>query len=203
VGGIFPLNPLTKFDKIWKIVKTISEDYQIKEHMNTKKEGTNTARKRVSISLSTEEFLKLQAVASSEHLSPTAYIKKLASTDLKSKTGVKDQSDEPARNRVWIYLTDKENKKLEVLSDKQGVKKSTLAKNILIKTIQEGVFIPDSVQKELDKLHYLISNIANNVNQMAWHSNRFRQLLDETPVLIELQKLNTDVREFIKSRLKR
>jgi hypothetical protein len=171
--------------------------------MNTKDTGTNKARKRVSISLSDDEFLRLQAVASSEHLSPTAYIKKLASTDLREKTGIKKQFNESARNRVWIYLTDEENKKLEVFSDDEGVKKSTLAKNIIIQTMQSGVFVPETIKTELDKLHFLISNIANNVNQMAWHSNRLRQLLDETPLLTELQKLNHDVREFINNRLRK
>jgi hypothetical protein len=36
---------------------------------------------------------------------------------------------------------------------------------------------------------------------MAWHSNRFRLLLDEAPVLMELKKLNRDVRRFIRSRI--
>jgi hypothetical protein len=53
----------------------------------------------------------------------------------------------------------------------------------------------------LDELQNLISDIANSVNEMAWHSNRFRLLLDETPVLMELKKLNRDVRRFIRSRI--
>ena len=172
--------------------------------MNTKHTGTATkTRKRVSISLSHDEFVRLQAVASSEHLSPTAYIKKLASTDLKEKTDIKEQYNKPARNRIWVYLTDEENKEIEHFSNSEGVKKSTLAKNIIIQTMQSGIFVPEAVEKDLDKLQFLISNIANNINQMAWHSNRFRQFLDETPVLMELQKLNDDVRKFINNRLKK
>jgi len=170
--------------------------------MNTKNEETKIKRKRVSVSLSDNEFQRLQAVSASEHLSPTAYLKKLASADLKGKKSINECSNETSRNRIWIYLTDKENKKFKSLSDNEGVKKSTLAKNIIVQTIYSSVFVPKTIKDDLDDLKFLISNIANNVNQLAYYSHRLRQLLDETPVLMELQKLSDDVREFIKKRLR-
>ena len=53
----------------------------------------------------------------------------------------------------------------------------------------------------MDQLQYLISDIANSIHDMASQSSRFRLLLNEIPVLMELKKLNRDVRRFIKSRV--
>lgn len=58
-----------------------------------------------------------------------------------------------------------------------------------------------TVEKELQELRFLISNIANNVNQMARHSNRLKQVTDENEVLNKLHELEQLVTDFTNSRL--
>jgi hypothetical protein len=59
----------------------------------------------------------------------------------------------------------------------------------------------DALEEEIRELKFLISNIANNVNQMAHHSNRLRKVMDENSVLERLQELDQRVTKFIDYRM--
>ena len=57
---------------------------------------------------------------------------------------------------------------------------------------------PDIVLEELAELHRLVRTIANNVNQMARHSNRVREVLDEHEVFASIQSLQSAYEEAIR-----
>lgn len=57
--------------------------------------------------------------------------------------------------------------------------------------------VPEDVLEELADLSRVIRTIANNVNQMARHSNRIGQVLDEQEVFLHIQRLETDLRKAI------
>ena len=59
-----------------------------------------------------------------------------------------------------------------------------------------------AVEEELKELRFLISNIANNVNQMARHSNQIKQVTDENEVFQKLHELEQLVTNFTNNRLK-
>jgi len=58
-----------------------------------------------------------------------------------------------------------------------------------------------AVEAELKELRFLISNIANNVNQMARHSNTVKQVTDENEVFRTLHELEQLVTDFTNNRL--
>jgi hypothetical protein len=49
---------------------------------------------------------------------------------------------------------------------------------------------PGDVVKEL---RFLLRNVANNMNQIAYHSNRLRMVMDENEPLLRLQQLENDM----------
>jgi hypothetical protein len=57
--------------------------------------------------------------------------------------------------------------------------------------------VPEQVLEELGDLSRVIRTIANNVNQMARHSNRMGQVLDEQEVFLHIQRLETELRGSI------
>lgn len=59
---------------------------------------------------------------------------------------------------------------------------------------------PD-VAEELRELRFLVSNISNNVNQMARHSNRLKTVVDENEVFGRLKELDDLIVKSVESRL--
>lgn len=57
--------------------------------------------------------------------------------------------------------------------------------------------VPEDVLEELADLSRVVRTIANNVNQMARHSNRIGQVLDEQEVFLHIQQLETELRRVV------
>jgi hypothetical protein len=67
---------------------------------------------------------------------------------------------------------------------------------MLIKHINKEVFVPNEIKEELRDLSLLIRNIANNINQIAYHSNMIKSLVEreEHNLLMELKRLDDSVK---------
>ncbi len=59
--------------------------------------------------------------------------------------------------------------------------------------------LPEELLEQLADLDRVIRTIANNVNQMARHSNRIRQVLDDTQPFLYIQKLEAELKRAIAS----
>ncbi|MGB1265719.1 MAG: plasmid mobilization protein [Nereida ignava] len=57
--------------------------------------------------------------------------------------------------------------------------------------------VPEDVLEELADLSRVIRTVANNVNQMARHSNRIGQVLDEHEVFLHIQQLEAELKKTI------
>ena len=57
--------------------------------------------------------------------------------------------------------------------------------------------VPEELLENLADLDRVVRTIANNVNQMARHSNRIRQVLDEQEVFLHIHRLETELREAV------
>ena len=62
--------------------------------------------------------------------------------------------------------------------------------------------LPESVESELAEVTRLIRTIANNVNQMARHSNRIGRVLDENEPLARVAELDALLRTTLKKMAK-
>ena len=104
--------------------------------------------------------------------------------------------------RVSITLSNNEYAELEQRAKREGVKITTLVKNMALAYHQQDRIMPESVKSELQELRFLLRNVANNINQIAHYSNTIRRLADENGLLIEIQKMEETINNFVKQKLK-
>lgn len=106
-------------------------------------------------------------------------------------------------NRVSITLTNTEYAEIEQRAKAEGVKATTLVKNMALAYHQQSPIIPEPIAEELKELRFLIRNVANNINQIAHYSNTIQRLADENGLLLEIQKMEKTINDFVVQKLKR
>ena len=104
--------------------------------------------------------------------------------------------------RVSITLSNSEYAELEQRAKTEGVKITTLVKNMALAYHQQIQIMPEPIAEELKELRFLIRNVANNINQIAHYSNTIQRLADENGLLIEIQKMEQIITTFVKQKLK-
>ena len=57
--------------------------------------------------------------------------------------------------------------------------------------------IPEEVLEQLEDLRRMVRIMGNNMNQMAKHSNRVKQVLDDTEPFVHLQNLEGELKRTI------
>lgn len=94
--------------------------------------------------------------------------------------------------------------KLEKLSVTEKEKVSPLIRKMALAYIDGQTFVPKTIAEQLREFTLLVRNIANNINQMAHHSNTLRLMTqdDENSLLMELKKLEDLVKEYTVKQLK-
>jgi hypothetical protein len=105
--------------------------------------------------------------------------------------------------RVSVTLTNAEYSDLAKRAKAEGIKPTALLKNMAIAYHQQAPIMPEMIRDELQELRFLIRNVANNINQIAHHSNTIKRLADENGLLLEIQKMETTINDFITQRMKK
>lgn len=103
---------------------------------------------------------------------------------------------------VHIYLTQEEYEFFKQISEKEGVKVSKLLKTMALSQAGKTFYLPKDVQDKLTEFVFLMRNIANNVNQIARHSNTVKNLIDENGLLSYLRDLESTVKDYVRSKAK-
>jgi len=100
--------------------------------------------------------------------------------------------------RVSITLSN-----AEYVAKAEGKKVTALVKEYAFASLSGGLAIPTHLQEELKQLSLLIRNIANNVNQIARHSNRVGDLIadDEQSLLSHLKPLEDEIYAYTRREL--
>lgn len=107
-----------------------------------------------------------------------------------------------SHKRVYITLTQAEYAALARKAEQEQTKVATLTKNMALAYWQTERLVPESVEAELKELKFLIRNIANNVNQVAHYSHTMNALVNEQDLLLQLQRLETVVKDYTLGQLK-
>lgn len=87
---------------------------------------------------------------------------------------------------------------LHKIAEREGLKTTTLIKKMALTQIGKTFYNKTEIQAKLDDFIFLVRNIANNINQIARHSNTIKQVIEENKVLSFLQDLEKRVVEFVK-----
>lgn len=103
---------------------------------------------------------------------------------------------------VHIYLTKEQYSYFEKVAEKEDLTVTSLIKAMALVQAEKTYYLPKEIQEKLNEFVFLIRNIANNVNQIARHSNTLKELTDEHGLLNWLKKLETEVKEYVKKETK-
>jgi len=106
--------------------------------------------------------------------------------------------------RKEIYFTPAEMDDFNAVALKENTKAGIVIRNMALAYLQ-GNRLPsleeklrlEKIETELHGLSLLVRNIANNVNQMAHHSNTLNYMIDEQHLLQHLQNLDKNVKDTI------
>jgi len=103
--------------------------------------------------------------------------------------------------RVNATFSNKEYVLLERIAVLEDKKVSTLVYDITLDYLLNKPSLPKKVHDDLRAVQILIRNIANNVNQVAHHSNIIEGLIDEHDLLEHIKKLEDTVTAYTKGSL--
>lgn len=101
-----------------------------------------------------------------------------------------------------VSIPMKTYKEMQDRADSEGVKVTSLLRNMAIAYMQQTTYIPKEIEEELKQLSLLIRNVANNVNQVAHHSNVMKGMVNENDLLAEIKKLDTMVHDYTLKKLR-
>ncbi|MCI5167143.1 MAG: plasmid mobilization relaxosome protein MobC [Candidatus Electrothrix sp. GM3_4] len=103
---------------------------------------------------------------------------------------------------VHIYLTPDEYNFFKAIAEKEGEKVPKIIKTMALSQAGKTFYLPKEIQEKLTEFVFLMRNIANNVNQIARHSNTVKSLVDENGLLSYLKNLETTVKDYVKKESK-
>ena len=111
--------------------------------------------------------------------------------------------------RKEIYFSKQEIAEFEKVAATENLNTGVVIRNMALAYLQKRPALNshqkrqlDSVESELTKLTFLVRNIANNVNQIARHSNRVDSLVNEYELLEHLKALDQEVERFVSINLR-
>ena len=105
------------------------------------------------------------------------------------------------RKVISVSVSSDEHRDLQKYARSQKFSLSELLREASLHQLRNAHLKSPELEEEIRELKFLISNIANNVNQMAHHSNRLKKVMDENSVLKRLQELDQRVTQFIDYRM--
>ncbi|CAG37857.1 hypothetical protein [Desulfotalea psychrophila] len=105
------------------------------------------------------------------------------------------------KKQVTLTLTLTEYNYFKTIADKEDIKVTSLIKAMALSQLGKTFYFPKEILKRIDEFIFIIRNIANNLNQIARHSNIIKNVINENSVLSLIKNLETEVKRFIKSKI--
>ncbi len=105
--------------------------------------------------------------------------------------------------QVKLVFSKEQYKFISQLAKKERVKIAPFLKELALSQIDGQAFINSTAKEDLKALRFAIYNIANNINQIAHHSNQIQRLTekDSGNLLIYLKQLNDTIESYTKGEL--
>ena len=100
--------------------------------------------------------------------------------------------------RVNLTFELSEHRLLSRAAKAEGIPLAALVKRLALQALPgAGADAPAALAEELAELDRVIRTIANNVNQMARHSNRIAHVLDEQEVFLHTAALQDELKRSV------
>lgn len=103
---------------------------------------------------------------------------------------------------VSVRLSVADHRELKGYGAANGMALATVLREGALAQIRGSALRATGVEAELKELRFLLASIANNVNQMAHHSNVVRHVVDEGGALAKLGELEKLIEGFVDDKLK-
>lgn len=105
--------------------------------------------------------------------------------------------------RVNLTFSNTEYRKIYRTAKADNMKVATFIKQLTLRTVNNEPHIPSTIHDELKTLRFAVLNIANNINQIAHHSNTIHNLTqaEENNLLQYLKQLDEVIRSYTSGRL--
>lgn len=103
---------------------------------------------------------------------------------------------------VTLTIPVADHRRLVKTAQSHGKKPTTLLYELAFAQFDASVYVPPALDGELKQIKFLIRNIANNLNQIAHHTNTVKRAADAGHVFAELKRLELCVEEYTRGRLK-
>ena len=109
------------------------------------------------------------------------------------------QTYKTRHKRVTVVYGADEHRRIEADAASAGV---TIAALVRSRSLEEAPSnstpSPRGTGDVVKELRFLLRNMANNINQIAYHSNRLRMVLDENEPLLRLRELEDEIVSILK-----
>ena len=101
--------------------------------------------------------------------------------------------------RVNLTFSNAEHRTLSRSAKSQDKKLSAYVRDLALDAHQKKAeaSLPEDVLERLADLDRVFRTIANNMNQIAWHSHTIRQVLDEQDVLAHLYRMELELKDTL------
>lgn len=103
--------------------------------------------------------------------------------------------------RVNVTLSLAEFNKLEKMAKVEKIKPTTLLKNLAFSNIDKKLSFPLDVSVDFADLVHILRGVANNINQMAKHSNTIKRVADESRLFTLLKAIEDENKKFLESKM--
>ena len=102
---------------------------------------------------------------------------------------------------VSVRLPVADYRELKAYGQGNGMRLATVLREGALAQIRGSSLRASGVEAELKELRFLLATIANNVNQMAHHSNVVRHVVDEGGALAKIKELEAVIEGFVDDKL--
>ena len=106
------------------------------------------------------------------------------------------------RKVVSVSMSADDFREIQRYAKEQKLSTSALLREASLHQCRASQLHSPQVQEEVQNLRFLLSNVANNMNQMAYHSNRLRGVMSENAVLQCFADLDELLRSYVSDRMK-
>lgn len=107
------------------------------------------------------------------------------------------QSYKDQAKRVNLTFAMPEYRDISRTASRLGIPLASYVKRLALDAHRGRQEAPEEIAEQLAELERLVRTIANNVNQMARHSNRISHVLDEQEVFLHIAQLQQELRRTI------
>jgi len=104
--------------------------------------------------------------------------------------------------RVSLTMSNEAYDSFQRIANRDGKPVTTIVHDHALAALSQEPYVAEMVATELASLRYQISNISNNINQLAHYSHVVRQFAEEGALLAELRRLQDVIEAHAKRNLR-